>query len=100
MTWQQRSPAAVAMGGVGGTHRGAGQLMQPGRAGGVVRVPVRDKDEFHRSGVGQRLKMGFICRTRINHDRAGVALRPQDVGVGSLQAHGSRVGGQDELRQR
>lgn len=73
--------------------------MQPCGAGGVVRVAVGDEDKFNGTGTGECLEVSLVQGTRINHDGTRMTWVPQHVGVGAGEAHGARIGGQDELRQ-
>lgn len=99
LTAKQRRAVAVAVRRVRCAYRGAGQLMQPCGAGGMVAVAVGDEDKFNGTGTGECLEVGLVQGTRINHDGDRMAGAPQHVGVGAGEAHGPGVGGQDELRQ-
>ena len=66
----------MAVGGVGGAHRGAGQLVQPGGTGGVVRMAVGDEDELHGAGRGEGLEVGLVQRAGIDHHGARAARSP------------------------
>ena len=86
---QRRSPA-VAVGGIRGADRGAGQLVQPCRTRRVVGVPVGDEDEFDGGRARQRPQVGFVVRSGIHHHRGGATGSGKDVGVGPVQAHRAR----------
>ena len=66
---QRRSAVAVRR--IGGPHRGAGELREPLRAGGVVGVAVRDQDQFDGAKAGEFLQVVLIQRTGIHHHDAG-----------------------------
>jgi len=65
----------------------------------MVAVAVGDEDKFNGAHTGECLEVGLVQGTRINHDGTRMTGVPQQVGVGAGEAHGARIGGQDELRQ-
>ena len=94
---QGLSPVAVRR--ILGAHGRSGQFGEPGGGGGVVRVPVRNQDELDGAGLGQFLQVRLIQRAGIHHDGAGRPGGGNHVGVGPVQAHRPRVGGQPEAGQ-
>ncbi|CAH0322098.1 hypothetical protein SRABI128_04940 [Microbacterium sp. Bi128] len=89
----------VAVGGVRGPDRCARQGRKPLGGRGVVRVPVRDQDEFDRSLAGQRLKVRPVEGPGVDGDPCRRPRGGNEIGVGSIQAHGARIRGEAEPGQ-
>ncbi len=65
----------------------------------MVRVPVRDQDEFDRSVAGQRLQVRLVEGPGVDGHPARRPRGGDEIGVGSAQAHGTRVRGEAEPGQ-
>lgn len=89
----------MAVFGQGGPDRSTGQSVETSRCLRVVRVPVRDQYDVHPSGRSKLGQVLLILGSRVHHCDAAGTGRTDDVGVGAVQAHRPRVGGQPETGQ-
>ena len=84
------------MRGVGRLHRSPGQRGEPRRAGGVIRMTVRQQDSRHPPVTRDRLgvhpaQMVLVVGSGIHHHDGGRARLGDQPGVGAIQRHRRRV---------
>ena len=93
------------MRGVGGEHRRAGHGRERGRALGVIGMPVREHDLAHplpRRGhhAADPAQVALVARPGVDDQgRRGPGLG-DEPGIGAVQRHRGRVGGEHAPRPR
>lgn len=83
--------AAVAVGGIRRTDGRAGEFVEHLRGLGVVLVAMGDENELHRPRGGQGREVRFVERPGIHDDHSSSVRRGNDVRVGAVKAHRTRI---------